>query len=365
MFLYTKDFTDYSKFFLGIIEKGHPLYESIKFDLKSSCAFICTSKYKVKIPLLLEGDFSNIDTEIFISLENFITLCNSYEKLSLEVDENNNNIIFSHNNDSYTFSFFKNFDTDTSIFMDIPLEKLIDFNRDFLQTLPVSVKYADSNESSPLYGVFIKSNRFISTDRRKLFEKKLDYDYKDSNFSLDVVKLISLIPFKPIKYIAMESYTYFSIDNKIELVSSNSKNLNFSEDPLDSNFIKFYNHESYICVKSSELTEVSKVFDFFLKDVKSQRVYCTITKDSLILEIVDFNKIKKVIPLQKNEKIENLSFWVSFNYFKSAVLDIPSKFIKIQANPESIVINISGTNFDNDEKYIDSNIHIVLAQLKV
>jgi hypothetical protein len=362
MKIFTEVFQKNGKLLNGLIEKGNQLYESIYFDFQSSYAYVLTSKVNARISFIWEKlDDNEIIDNFLISLESFIMICNLQE--SYEFSLNENNAVFTNGKEKYEFPYFKD-DIDTNNFNIINSENLVILDKNIRTNYLTSlVRYADNVDTSNLYGVFIKNNKFVATDKSKLYEidtnliekTSINVEFTNVNFPLYLAKIICLNTESEFKYNAYENFIHLTIDSNIDILSVNSKKLDLPDQALDN---RFYNHETSFVIDKKDLFKVASVLDHFLKEVPNQRVHCIILEDELEINIEDFNKVKKFVKLSNVSKdLINTSFWISFTSLKNGLGDFKNDTIKVQISNNSPAINLSSL----DEKEIQ---HIVLVRLK-
>jgi hypothetical protein len=361
--IFTGDFKKNAKVLLGFIEKGNSISESIYLDFKNSNAYLINSnviteseRKQLKIPFIWEKTERNEEIEnFFISLENFMAMCYNYEYLFISEG------VFSYNNETFEFPIFKD-DIDLSLFDSFENTNNMEFTSEDIKNISKSLTYVNADKENNCYGIFLRDGKIVTVTKTNYFyeSKKSDTITQNLNLPFSVAKLLSQTNDEDKIALNSNDNLIFLKVNNIEIIISKNSKIDLPIDTSSQDFINSYNHKDFIIIKKDELLNTLRFIEQFVKDAPNTRVLIELNKEEIIINVRDFNKIKKIVKINSiSEDLIGYSLWANCVDIKKILIDCEYEDIKIQIKQGSPIINI--ISFDDK---ISSEEHFLLILLK-
>ena len=348
MVIKTENFQKYSRLILVPYDKASRLRSHIYLDFKNKKAIITGNE--MNCAFTFDHDDSEMDS-FYVSIPEFLALCNAYESLTITKHFNSKKeLVFnlSYGDEVFEISTFTEEEPDISA-NDIndPDTVSLSLNNQDIVRIKNAINFMGQKEEDFLTGLKISSHIY-SADGSRLYEANMSFQTENS-YSIDkeLSQVITSIPDDKLTLSVTPSGNVVVKGNNIYCVSSLMKDLALKEDFDDPDFIKRYDHDSFIIVSKSGLLQILDFFAPFVNNDKNERLILNVEDNKLAIQAKGVNIGTRYLDILDSNLTEIIAndIWVSRNMVYDSVTIIEDENICIQmGDSDASAYNVSGEN---------------------
>jgi len=359
--IFTDDFRKYNNIISQAYVKGDPKTESIYLDFVNSYAYFnymdSIARFQFKFEFE-EGKYPTIDSNIFISIPAFLTLCNAYDYWDL--DPVNNEL--SHDRVVFSIGVTKNTYDDLFQSSEISEEKNPDkfiLSQDqVILDMRAALGYMgeDGNfDDSKFYHLHLKGTSIVTSDGSIIFEAKGENEFSDIAISGGGLKLLILGLSSIVDDEAITLYDYKTNwliltfgENQLEILTP--KLLEFTSPNLDDpDFISKYHHKTSLVVKKDDITDILKFYENLVREEINERLYLIVNnKEEITIETKDTNTGNRFVSLIScDPALLGLELCFSRNLLLQAINSIDDSNIELEIDISQPAFNVIGAENKN------------------
>ena len=350
MIVNTENFRKYHNLSYLSYDKTSRTRSHLYLDFKNKSAII--SGINLNFKFLFKHDDTEMDN-FYVSIPEFLALCNAFEELKIEkIDENDQiSFVFSSGDEKFKISTFINdapdmsaddlLDKDTEIFNVIE-DDIIKFKNSL-------IFMGDNSSGENLAGVQMR-NHIFSADGSRLYEATMSFsNKKEYDLDRELIQLIVAISSNNVVMSITPSGNIVIKTDDIYCVSSIMTNLDIESDFTSDEFIKSYDHNNFVIMNKDSLVNILDFFTPFVQNEKNERLIIqVVSKEQLSIRTNGMNVGIRNILIERGNAIEELigqSIWISRPMLYDAISVIDDDEICIQiGDQDSIAYNVIGAN---------------------
>jgi hypothetical protein len=329
----------YAKICERLKDDTQPIFDSAKLDFEQGTMTFGSQKGFGQIKMPVEG-WDGKQQPFFVNLNSFLNVVKEFPVLELE------GFTFKHGTDnSFDIAHLED-DAGFPDFIDSGKAASIKLGKTELDAIKKCGLFVEADGQASLNGVFIKDGFVWGTCRNRLCEEQVD-SFKGADLALPrmVWEILILDVLGENLLIDKDNKSCF-VSNGDEIKIQFSVNLALSSPDIHSDkFVASINHQNFIAIDKSSLTQIMNFIQPFVANSPSQRIQMVISgNDSLEIKSEDNNNIisRKITLLEKNGDLnDGDKLCVSVNWIKTILSVLDGKTIKMQIDMSKPAVNIT------------------------
>jgi len=355
MRIFLETLKKFAKVVKSSIEIGLQASENIYIDFQNQYFCFNNSVLQGKVKFAYEGEKPE---NFFVLTSDFLSLCNSYDYLDIEID--GKKVIFKHEKNTFQLAQYRQKYSEVDYKVSGEDIKLPENFYDMLK----KAQSFTSSDDPVCDGVYLRNNSMFSSTKLTFFEADLDLSCdKEIGLPNKLVKLLISMPDYE------DSHTLSSDDNKIrfsvlgefELLFAKNINLVFPIDLKSPEQVKKYDHKTQIVFDRDVLLNTLKFFDSFVENIKNTIIHLSIAENIIFTSQGD-SLIKKMCPCESfSDDLAGGSIKLSHSVFKDAVSALAHEKGKNYKVVVQLRTDMPSINISLDA---DKSIHVVFKQYK-
>jgi hypothetical protein len=329
----------YAKICERLKDDTQPIFDSAKLDFEHGTMTFGSQKGFGQIKMPVEG-WDGKQRPFFVNLNSFLNVVKEFPVLELE------GYTFKHGTDnSFDIAHLED-DAGFPDFIDSGKATSIKLGKTELDAIKKCGLFVEVDGQASLNGVFIKDGFVWGTCRNRLCEEQVD-SFKGADLALPraVWETLILDVLGESLLIDKDDKSFF-ISNGEEIKIQFSINSALSSPDIHSDkFVASINHQNFIVIDKSALTQIMNFIQPFVANSPSQRIQMVISDNaSLEIKSEDNNNIisRKIVLLEKSGDLKDGDkLWVSVNWIKTILSVLGGKAVKMQIDMSKPAVNIT------------------------
>jgi hypothetical protein len=329
----------YAKICERLKDDNQPIFDSAKLDFEQGTMTFGSQNGFGQIKMPVEG-WDGKQQPFFVNLNSFLNVIKEFPVLELE------GYTFKHGTDSSFNIAHLEDDTGFPDFIDSRKATSIKIGKTELDAIKKCGLFVEVDGQASLNGVFIKDGFVWGTCRNRFCEGQVD-SFKGADLALPraVWEILILDVLGENLLIDKDDKSFFISNGEEIKIQFSVNSLLSSPDIHSDKFVASINHQNFIVVDKSALTQVMSFIQPFVANSPSQRIQLVISgNDSLEIKSEDSNNIisRKIAVLEKSGDLNTGDkLWVSVNWIKTILSVFNGKTVKLQIDMSKPTVNIT------------------------